>query len=153
MASHELLELAIARYRNACDEAADAFERHLRSAIAIEQLCRIVDERARAFLAYVAAYGLCLSLGRRPGVASDEESGEKRRGPASAPPCSSHEAPTPAIPVSGSVEAAIAKLRGESGEYFTCPECGATSFNTNDQLHGYCGRCHDFTGASPEVIV
>lgn len=28
---------------------------------------------------------------------------------------------------------------------FTCPVCGATSYNPNDVAEGYCGRCHDFT--------
>jgi ribosomal protein S27AE len=27
----------------------------------------------------------------------------------------------------------------------TCPRCGATSYNANDILEGYCGRCHDWT--------
>jgi hypothetical protein len=29
---------------------------------------------------------------------------------------------------------------------FTCPRCGMTSHNPNDEAHGYCGNCHDFTG-------
>ena len=29
---------------------------------------------------------------------------------------------------------------------FTCPRCGATSHHPKDEEHGYCGRCHDFTG-------
>jgi hypothetical protein len=29
---------------------------------------------------------------------------------------------------------------------FTCPRCGATSYNPNDVLEGYCGACHDWTG-------
>lgn len=29
---------------------------------------------------------------------------------------------------------------------FSCPRCGAVSYNLNDVEHGYCGRCHDFTG-------
>lgn len=28
---------------------------------------------------------------------------------------------------------------------FTCPRCGAVSFNPNDMANRYCGRCHDFT--------
>ncbi len=28
---------------------------------------------------------------------------------------------------------------------FTCPRCGMQSFNRNDVIYGYCGRCHDFT--------
>lgn len=31
---------------------------------------------------------------------------------------------------------------------FTCPKCGATSHHPEDERHGYCGNCHDFT-ASP----
>lgn len=31
-------------------------------------------------------------------------------------------------------------------ESFTCPECGATSYNPNDVREGYCGRCHNWTG-------
>lgn len=27
---------------------------------------------------------------------------------------------------------------------FTCPRCGAKSFNRNDIEHRYCGRCHEF---------
>lgn len=29
---------------------------------------------------------------------------------------------------------------------FTCPRCGAVSHHPKDEEHGYCGRCHDFTG-------
>lgn len=29
---------------------------------------------------------------------------------------------------------------------FTCPRCGATSYNPNDAREGYCGRCQDWTG-------
>jgi len=29
---------------------------------------------------------------------------------------------------------------------FTCPRCGAVSHHPKDIEHGYCGRCHDFTG-------
>lgn len=29
---------------------------------------------------------------------------------------------------------------------FTCPRCGAVSHHPLDAEHGYCGRCHDFTG-------
>jgi hypothetical protein len=35
--------------------------------------------------------------------------------------------------------------------FFTCPRCLTTSYNENDVKHGYCGRCHDFTGLDPEV--
>lgn len=33
---------------------------------------------------------------------------------------------------------------------FTCPCCGATSAHPADIAHGYCGRCHAFTG-DPEL--
>jgi len=36
--------------------------------------------------------------------------------------------------------------RAES-ESFTCPRCGAASWNPADIREGYCGRCHDWTGA------
>jgi hypothetical protein len=29
---------------------------------------------------------------------------------------------------------------------FTCPQCGGTSYHPDDLAHGYCGRCHAFTG-------
>lgn len=29
----------------------------------------------------------------------------------------------------------------------TCPRCGRTSYNPNDVTYGYCGNCHDWTGA------
>lgn len=29
---------------------------------------------------------------------------------------------------------------------FTCPCCGATSYSRADIVHGYCGRCHTYTG-------
>jgi hypothetical protein len=43
------------------------------------------------------------------------------------------------------------RLRGAFGmtPRITCPRCGATSFNENDVRAGYCGRCHDWTGADP----
>jgi ribosomal protein S27AE len=28
---------------------------------------------------------------------------------------------------------------------FTCPRCGAESWNPNDAREGYCGKCHDWT--------
>lgn len=31
---------------------------------------------------------------------------------------------------------------------FTCPRCGLTSHNLNDIVEGYCGNCHDWTGAT-----
>lgn len=32
---------------------------------------------------------------------------------------------------------------------FTCPVCGAVSHNPQDVEHGYCARCHDWTGGPP----
>lgn len=29
---------------------------------------------------------------------------------------------------------------------FTCPQCGMTSHNPDDEREGYCGNCHEFTG-------
>lgn len=29
---------------------------------------------------------------------------------------------------------------------FCCPRCTAISFHPKDVEHGYCGRCHDWTG-------
>lgn len=34
-----------------------------------------------------------------------------------------------------------------SAPTFTCPKCGRTSHNPHDAEHGYCGACHEFTGA------
>jgi hypothetical protein len=34
---------------------------------------------------------------------------------------------------------------------FTCPVCGRTSWNQNDVREGYCGSCHDWTGAPGNV--
>ena len=28
---------------------------------------------------------------------------------------------------------------------FTCPRCGMTSGHPEDERHGYCGNCHDWT--------
>lgn len=30
---------------------------------------------------------------------------------------------------------------------FRCPVCAAVSYHPEDIRHGYCGRCHAFTGA------
>lgn len=38
-------------------------------------------------------------------------------------------------------------LQGAVTESFTCPCCGRTSYNSNDVREGYCGSCHDWTGA------
>lgn len=35
-----------------------------------------------------------------------------------------------------------------SDDEFTCPRCGATSHHPMDADEGYCGACHDWTGAS-----
>lgn len=39
---------------------------------------------------------------------------------------------------------------------FTCPRCSTTSHHPDDERHGYCGRCHWWTGdptlGRPEVI-
>jgi len=32
---------------------------------------------------------------------------------------------------------------------FTCSRCGRVSYHTEDLRQGYCGACHDFTGAAP----
>lgn len=32
---------------------------------------------------------------------------------------------------------------------FRCPRCGRRSNNANDAAEGYCGACHDWTGAEP----
>lgn len=32
---------------------------------------------------------------------------------------------------------------------FTCPRCGSTSHHPEDERHGYCGKCHDFTASPP----
>lgn len=29
---------------------------------------------------------------------------------------------------------------------FTCPDCGLTSYNQDDEREGYCARCNDWTG-------
>lgn len=29
---------------------------------------------------------------------------------------------------------------------FVCPDCGAQSWNPNDQRFGWCGRCKSYTG-------
>ena len=34
---------------------------------------------------------------------------------------------------------------------FTCPRCAMTSHNAHDIHEGYCGNCHDWTGAIPEL--
>lgn len=30
---------------------------------------------------------------------------------------------------------------------FTCPRCQRTSYHPTDVAEGYCGACHDWTGA------
>ena len=39
-----------------------------------------------------------------------------------------------------------------SGTAFTCPRCGRTSHNPHDIAEGYCGACHDWTGAHVFVV-
>ena len=34
----------------------------------------------------------------------------------------------------------------------TCPACGMTSHNPSDVTYGYCGHCHAFTGAHPDLL-
>jgi hypothetical protein len=38
-----------------------------------------------------------------------------------------------------------------AGESFTCPRCLVVSHNPNDATHGYCARCHAFTGVDIHV--
>lgn len=33
---------------------------------------------------------------------------------------------------------------------FTCPDCGMTSHNPNDEREGYCGNCHRWTGITTQ---
>ena len=35
---------------------------------------------------------------------------------------------------------------------FTCPRCAMTSHNAHDIHEGYCGNCHDWTGAVAELL-
>lgn len=43
---------------------------------------------------------------------------------------------------------------GDGGRYsqpkFVCPRCGTVSYLPEDIEHGYCGKCHDWTGDSCE---
>jgi hypothetical protein len=39
------------------------------------------------------------------------------------------------------------KYFGMAEPSITCPVCGMTSHNPNDAREGYCGNCHDWTGA------
>lgn len=32
---------------------------------------------------------------------------------------------------------------------FTCPKCNKTSHHPDDERHGYCANCHDFTASPP----
>lgn len=43
------------------------------------------------------------------------------------------------------VARSLDRLAAEHGR-FVCPRCEAVSADRNDVQHGYCGRCHDFTG-------
>lgn len=40
-----------------------------------------------------------------------------------------------------------AEWRAAAGAVFLCPRCLMLSTNPGDVEHGYCGACHDFTGA------
>lgn len=42
------------------------------------------------------------------------------------------------------LDAALKIATGTIG-YFTCPQCGLTSYNANDIQYGYCGKCKDVT--------
>jgi hypothetical protein len=35
---------------------------------------------------------------------------------------------------------------------YTCPTCGLTSYNPNDEAERYCGHCHKFESAEPYWI-
>jgi hypothetical protein len=43
---------------------------------------------------------------------------------------------------------AAAEVAADAGG-FTCPRCGRTSHHPDDVREGYCGACHDWTGAQP----
>lgn len=51
-----------------------------------------------------------------------------------------HEAPRPAV-----------KPKQEEDPHFTCPDCGAKSYNPHDIKNKYCGNCHVFKGNGYEV--
>ena len=38
------------------------------------------------------------------------------------------------------------------GPSITCPVCHLTSYNPNDVSEGYCGNCHDWTGAIAALV-
>lgn len=38
-----------------------------------------------------------------------------------------------------------ARVAVETADNFTCPRCGAVSWNPHDLEQGYCGRCHWWT--------
>jgi hypothetical protein len=40
-----------------------------------------------------------------------------------------------------------ASAAGDGAPRITCPKCRRTSYNPNDISTGYCGHCHEFTGA------
>lgn len=35
---------------------------------------------------------------------------------------------------------------------FTCPVCSSVSFHPTDELAGYCGACHEFTGVQTDRL-
>lgn len=38
-------------------------------------------------------------------------------------------------------------------DYYECRACHAVSYNTNDIIERYCGRCHEFEDQVPRRIV
>lgn len=40
----------------------------------------------------------------------------------------------------------MTEIVGGAKPSFTCPCCGAVSYNPNDIAQRFCGRCHDWTG-------
>jgi hypothetical protein len=42
----------------------------------------------------------------------------------------------------------LARFEGQAA--FTCPRCGAVSYHPKDEEHGYCAKCHEFTGGKPQ---
>lgn len=45
-----------------------------------------------------------------------------------------------------SIQSLMESRQAKGAATFTCPKCGAVSYNPNDIREGYCGRCHEFTG-------